>query len=291
MSSNSTLEYNVILDKVSVLYKTPSTSPEERKKASFIQKVKGKLLGRPPMVDVAPFTDLTLVAKSGESIGLVGHNGAGKSTLLRIVAGAESPASGKVYASSQPVLLGVSAALVPELSGYENARLGCLAMGMSPEEADAALPDIVSFTSIGTAIHRPMKTYSSGMAARLRFAISTTARPEILLIDEALATGDTAFKEKSEKRMQETLESAGTVFVVSHSPTLIRDLCNRVIWLHNGGILADGDPEEITKMYERWAWHSAKGSPEIMAEIEADCRARFPKVELMHHDDGTAYVA
>ena len=210
-------------------------------------------------VEVRALRGVSFVARAGDSIGLLGLNGSGKSTLMRLIAGLERPASGEIHASSTPMLLGVNAALQPELSGAENVRLGCLAMGMTPADAQGAYRGIVNFADIGDAIHLPMKTYSSGMGARLRFAIAVAARPEILLIDEALNTGDAAFKERSTERMREMRDAAGTVFLVSHAAQTIEEECTRAIWLHKGDVVIDGKAEDIARRYRWWAWNLAKG--------------------------------
>lgn len=194
----------------------------------------------------------SFVAAKGESIGLLGQNGSGKSTLLRMVAGAEQPTAGLIRVSSQPTLLGVSAAMVPHLSGEKNIRLGCLAMGMTPEESDEAFSDIVEMTDIGDAIYRPMDTYSSGMAARLKFAIGTAGNPELLLVDEALSTGDSAFASRAEARMQEMIDRSGTFMLVSHAAKTIENNCQRAIWMHFGKIISDGPSEIVCGQYRTW---------------------------------------
>ncbi|MTE11064.1 ABC transporter ATP-binding protein [Corynebacterium aurimucosum] len=196
--------------------------------------------------------DVSFVARKGESIGLLGQNGSGKSTLLRMVAGAEQPTSGIVCVSTEPTLLGVSAALVPHLSGEKNIRLGCLAMGMSLEQYEEVLDDIITMTDIGDAIYRPMETYSSGMAARLKFAIGTAGSPDLLLVDEALSTGDSAFSSRAEERMQGMIARAGTFMLVSHAATTIERNCMRSIWMHFGEIISDGDSETVCGQYRRW---------------------------------------
>lgn len=227
--------------------------------------------GRP--VDVRALQGVSFVARAGDSVGLLGLNGSGKSTLLRLIAGLEKPRSGEIHASSVPMLLGVNAALQADLSGAENVRLGCLAMGMTPDDARDAYRGIVGFADIGEAIHLPMKTYSSGMAARLRFAIAVAARPEILLIDEALNTGDAAFKERSTERMREMREAAGTVFLVSHAAQTVEEECTRALWLHEGRVVIDGKAEEIARRYRWWAWNLAKGETETAAGLLADAFA------------------
>jgi ABC-type polysaccharide/polyol phosphate transport system ATPase subunit len=198
-----------------VRYQTSSTERTTRHPGQPRRRVLPRLLERNPQVQVRALSSVSFVARSGESIGVIGRNGSGKSTLLRVMAGLETPTRGSVLAQSTPVLLGVNAALMPELSGERNVELGLLAMGLSPREVEALLPEVIDLAGIGGSIHLPMRTYSSGMGSRLRFAIAAAANPEILLIDEALATGDAAFKERSEEKMTELRRNAGTVFLVS----------------------------------------------------------------------------
>lgn len=278
--TESSVAPTVVVDSVSVVYNASSTSAEAQKNASVRQKFDQRFLGKNPKFPLVALDSISFAAYEGEAIGLIGPNGAGKSTLLRIIAGAESPLSGKVYARSQPVLQGVSAALLPELSGVENARLGCLAMGMSPIEAEAAIPDIIQFSSLGSAIYRPMKGYSSGMAARLRFAISTAIRPDVLLIDEALSTGDASFLQKSRERMDEMLGEAGTIFLVSHSLATIRQTCNRSLWLGDGEIIADGHPDKIAPLYAKWARFATRQDQKNMDIMANRGRRDYPPKQI-----------
>lgn len=215
---------------------------------------------------------VSLYACEGEFIGLLGRNGSGKSTFLRVLAGLESPTSGTVMASSKPQLLGVSAALLPNLSGLENIRLGLLAMGMSPEEAEKRRDRIVEFADIGNSIRMPMRTYSSGMGARLRFAISVAADPEILMIDEALSTGDAAFLERSQHAMRSLMKRSGTGFLVSHSAGTIESMCSRAVWMDQGEVVADGEPTEVLRQYQRFAKALAKGRLEGANKIRREER-------------------
>jgi teichoic acid transport system ATP-binding protein len=194
--------------------------------------------------------NVSLVINEGESVGIVGSNGSGKSTLLRAMAGLLPPTSGQVYANSTPMLLGVSAALRPRLSGYRNIEVGLLALGTKTEYLDATINQAIEFAGIGSAINRPLATYSSGMRARLHFAIATSVQPRILMIDEALAVGDRKFKSKSYTRIDELREGAGTIVLVSHSPVEVRRVCDRVLWLDNGVLIADGPTEEILAQYD-----------------------------------------
>jgi teichoic acid transport system ATP-binding protein len=144
-----------------------------------------------------------------------------------------------VYTIGQPALLGVNAALLDDLTGERNVVLGCLAMGMAPQEVKARYQDIVNFSGLDEFIDLPMRAYSTGMAQRLRFAIASAKSHEILMIDEALATGDAAFRTKSHNRIRELRERAGTVFLVAHNLGEIEQSCNRVIWMEKGLILRD----------------------------------------------------
>jgi teichoic acid transport system ATP-binding protein len=141
--------------------------------------------------------------------------------------------------------------LIAAASGYRNIRLGCLALGMSNAEVDANIEEIVEFTDLGEAISRPLRTYSSGMRARLHFAIATSVKPRILLIDEALAVGDKAFRAKSAARISEIVGQAGTLMLVSHSMDEVARLCARVLWIEDGKIVADGTADDVLDAYSK----------------------------------------
>ncbi|MFL6240009.1 MAG: ABC transporter ATP-binding protein [Actinomycetes bacterium] len=208
-----------------------------------------KRVPRGRMTDVKAVRGVSFVLRQGEAVGLVGRNGSGKSTLLRAIAGLVTPTQGQVWAQGEPALLGVNAALIPELSGERNIVLGGLALGLKPDEIKHQYDEVVAFSGIKDAIEMPMKTYSSGMSARLRFAIATTKTPPVLLIDEALAVGDAEFRRKSEQRIGKLREEAGTVVLVSHSLGAIYESCNRCIWLDKGSIRMDGDVYEVLNAY------------------------------------------
>jgi ABC-type polysaccharide/polyol phosphate transport system ATPase subunit len=144
----------------------------------------------------------------------------------------------------------VKAALRPRMTGRANIRIGLLAQGLRRHEVEARLDDVVEFTDLGPSIDLPMETYSSGMRARLHFAIATALTPEILLVDEALAVGDQAFREKSARRLEEHRSAAGTVLLVSHNLSEIRRSCDRVVWLEQGRIVLDGPTDEVLGAYE-----------------------------------------
>jgi teichoic acid transport system ATP-binding protein len=193
---------------------------------------------------------VSFVGREGDAIGLIGRNGSGKSTLLQAVAGLLPVAQGAIYTSAQPALLGVNAALLPSLTGERNIQLGSLAMGLTPAEAAERRDSIVDFAGIGDFVSFPMTTYSSGMNARLRFAIAASVTHDILLIDEALATGDAEFQRKSQERILELRDQAGTVFLVTHSAGVVRETCNRAIWLDQGKLVLDGPADEVVDAYE-----------------------------------------
>jgi teichoic acid transport system ATP-binding protein len=198
---------------------------------------------------------VSFAAYEGDAIGLIGSNGSGKSTLLRAIAGLLPPAKGAVFTKRQPSLLGVNSVLLNDLSGERNVVLGGLAMGMRRAEVRARVDEIIEFSGIngqGEFASLPMRTYSSGMAARLRFAIASAKAHDVLLIDEALATGDAQFRRRSEQRVQELRAGAGTVFLVSHQLAIVRAACERTIWLEGGVIRMDGPTDEVVDAYEQF---------------------------------------
>lgn len=233
-----------------------------------------------PKSTVYALRGISLVVRHGESVGLIGRNGSGKSTLLRLISGGESPTAGQIFTSSTPQLLGVSAALIPALSGADNIRLGCLAAGMAPEQIPTAFKEIAEFTELGEALYLPMNTYSSGMGARLKFAISTSIRPEILLVDEALSTGDAAFADKAKKRAASLVANSGTFFLVSHSATQIAEMCTRAVWIHDGQIVMDGKSDRVTKLYRNWSRRLNTGNfneaMEILQSASSEYTPPFP---------------
>lgn len=192
---------------------------------------------------------VSFTAWENESIGVIGSNGSGKSTLMRALTGLTPTAQGAIYAASRPHLLGVGAALVRDLPGSDNVMLGGLAMGLSRTEVENRYDEVVDFAGLREFIDLPMRTYSSGMTARLKFAIATANDHDILIVDEALAVGDKSFRSRSEARMREIRDRAGTVFLVSHSMSSIRDTCERVLWLERGRLVADGPTAEVLEAY------------------------------------------
>lgn len=205
---------------------------------------------------------LSLDIPVGQAVGIVGSNGSGKSTLLRGIAGVQSLAGGKIFVRGETQLLGVNAALKPSLSGYRNVVLGGLAMGLSRDAIMGQMDDVVEFSGLERAMGRPLDTYSSGMRARLAFAIATLRVADVLLIDEALAVGDQNFRERSLARISEIREQAGTVVMVTHTLDEIRKTCSRAVWLDDGRVVHDGPVDEVLGSYER-----NHGSPPGPADV------------------------
>ncbi|MDW3216953.1 MAG: ABC transporter ATP-binding protein [Ilumatobacteraceae bacterium] len=193
---------------------------------------------------------VSLTIGVGQAVGLIGPNGSGKSTLLRAIAGVQPMSAGRVLIRGRAQLLAVNAALDAQLSGRRNVMLGGLAMGLLPDEIEARMPDVIEFSELADAIDRPMRTYSSGMKARLTFSIATMTQPPILLIDEALAVGDRHFRRKSLERLREMQQQAGTLVMVTHNLNEIRQTCSRAIWLESGQIVMDGPADDVANAYE-----------------------------------------
>ena len=234
----------VVVDGVDIVYKVYASGKRANRWNGGSAKQK--------LREVHAVKNVSFTVYQGETIGIIGTNGSGKSSLLRSVAGLTQPTNGAVYASARPVLLGVGAVLMPSLSGEKNIMLGGLAMGYSKKETAELAPAITEFAGLEDFIDLPMRTYSSGMSARLRFAIAASRNHDILIIDEALSVGDQQFRKRSEARMREMRDTAGTVFLVSHSIKSILDTCSRVIWLEKGVLKMDGDPIEVCQAYNRY---------------------------------------
>ncbi|MFN8076536.1 MAG: ABC transporter ATP-binding protein [Kineosporiaceae bacterium] len=238
----------VIVDGLHVIYHVFATGRPVKGEAGK------RLLKRAPalrrMHQVHALKGVSFTAYEGDAIGVIGHNGSGKSTMLRALCGLTPAARGTIYADGKPTLLGVNAAMINEMSGERNIVLGGLALGMTREEVAERYTDIASFAGIDDFLDLPMRTYSSGMQARLRFAIAASVSHRVLMIDEALAVGDKQFQLRSEARIAQLREQAGTVFLVSHSMQSILDTCNRTIWIHKGELRMDGPTAEVVAAYE-----------------------------------------
>jgi teichoic acid transport system ATP-binding protein len=230
----------VIVDDLHVVYRVYGAGGDKGTAATALMRVVRRQR-RPSVREVHAIRGISFVAYRGDAVGVIGRNGSGKSTLLRAIAGLLPAEQGAVYTTGEASLLGVNAALMDDLTGDRNVVLGCLAMGMSRQEVKERYPEIVNFSGVGDFIDLPMRTYSTGMGSRLRFAIAAAKSHDVLLIDEALATGDAEFRVKSHKRIEELRGESGAVFLVAHNLAEIEETCNRVIWLEKGKIVMDGD--------------------------------------------------
>ena len=192
---------------------------------------------------------VTLDLHESETLGLIGANGSGKTTLLSAMTGLLPLESGSILGRSRPSLLGVSSALRPALSGRRNILIGGLALGFTKGEIENRADEIIEFSGLRDAIDRPMRTYSSGMRARLHFAVATARIPDILLIDEALVVGDEEFRRRSAQRISEIRSAAGSVVLVTHIMSEIERHCSRVAWLDDGVLRAVGEPSKVVSAY------------------------------------------
>ncbi len=200
--------------------------------------------------DINAVTNASFDIREGESVGIIGHNGAGKSTVLLGLAGLLELTGGEVLAKSRPALLGVGAVLNPALSGRRNIEMGCLALGIPKADLKGRVEQLLDFTGLQEFADVPLRAYSSGMKARLAFTVATTAVPDILLIDEALAVGDKDFYERAVQRLDEIRSGAGCVVVVSHNMSEVKRMCDRVIWMDHGTVIADGGSAGVVAEYQ-----------------------------------------
>jgi ABC-2 type transport system ATP-binding protein len=195
--------------------------------------------------------DVTLRIAPGESVGIIGNNGAGKSTLLRVAAGIITPSAGvSVSRGTMAPLLELGTGFEVELSGRENIFFNGALLGRSKAQMQAHLDEIIAFAGLERFLDAPLRTYSTGMVARLAFSIATAVDAETILLDEILAVGDASFRERCDERIQRFVTAGSTVLVVSHELAVIRRLCRRTIWMSQGALLADGATDEIIDRYE-----------------------------------------
>lgn len=200
--------------------------------------------------DFYALKDISFKVRRGENIGFVGRNGAGKSTLLKLITGVLTPTAGKIdVRGTVASLLELGAGFNPEMTGRENIYLNGSIMGQSREHMEALLPKIIAFADIGEFIEQPVKMYSSGMFARLAFAVNAFVEPDILIVDEALSVGDNLFQMKCMKKMRELMDGGTAVLFVSHDMNAVRRFCDRAIWLEHGEIREAGRTNEVLDSY------------------------------------------
>jgi ABC-type polysaccharide/polyol phosphate transport system ATPase subunit len=219
------------------------------RKVTLRQSFANVVLRRPPNTFWA-LRNVSVRLSHGESLAVIGPNGAGKSTLLQVLAGIMRPSEGLVDVRGQVSgLLGLGVGFDVELSGIENILLGGAFLGLDGKRVEALLPSIVEFADIGQFIEAPLKTYSQGMRARLGFAIATAVDPDILLLDEVLATGDANFRAKSKQRVIEIVKAAKAVVLVTHDMEWVTEYCNRALLLEKGQVIMEGDPATVVALH------------------------------------------
>ena len=193
---------------------------------------------------------VSFTLEMGESLAVIGSNGAGKSTLLGLVAGLSKPDEGAVRVHGQvAALLELGSGFHPDLTGRENVRLNAALLGLSRKQANEAFEAIVEFSGIGEFIDEPLRTYSTGMVMRLAFSVAVHTDPQVLLIDEVLAVGDTAFQAKCFEKIHEFRNSGKTLLCVSHASTIIQQLCDRALWLDHGELIMSGSVAAVSAAY------------------------------------------
>lgn len=225
------------------VYETPSIRMRDAVPAGSVRR---RVRRRIPALD-----GVDLRIGVGESVALIGHNGAGKSTLLRVIAGLQPLDGGSVRVSSHPRLLGVQAMLNGAWTGRQSIETGLVALGLSRREALKRVDSVARIAQLVDVIDLPAGTYSSGMRARLYFAISTEIGGDVLLIDEGLAAGDVAFRRSAQTRLRERLNDSRTLVLVSHSMETVKELCNRAVLLSAGRVVEDGPVDQVIAAYER----------------------------------------
>lgn len=194
--------------------------------------------------------DITFRVEKGKTVGIIGENGAGKSTLLKVLAKVYTPDEGTVTINTDSIsLLSLATGFKPSLSGLDNIYINGLLLGFTKKALDEKIEAIVAFSELEEFLHNPVSTYSSGMKSKLAFSIASHVEPELLFIDEVFSVGDARFRKKSSEKIKELINAERTVIMVSHSETLIKELCDEIIWIDKGCFLAQGKTEDIMNAY------------------------------------------
>jgi ABC-type polysaccharide/polyol phosphate transport system ATPase subunit len=243
----------LVLDRVGVEF--PIFGSNKNLRLSFLAGVTGgRILPKHHQrgtIIIKALEDISLELRSGDRVALIGHNGAGKSTLLRVMAGVYYPTAGRLQVEGRLTpLINVTPGIEMEDTGYDNIITVGILLGMSPEEIKAKAPEIVEFSELGDYIHMPVRTYSSGMQARLGFAISTSIDPGILLLDEGIGAADARFADKAARRTKEIMEKTDILVLASHSDAMVDMMCDRAILMHHGRMIESGSIESVRKAYQ-----------------------------------------
>jgi len=237
----------VKLDSISVRYRVP-----QERFGTIKEYIIRRFQGRVNKIDFWALKDVSLEIKKGEVFGIIGRNGAGKSTMLKVVSRVLRPTKGSVRIVGRvSPLLQLGAAFHQELTGRENVFLNASLLGYSQNQVEERFSNIVEFADIGNFIDAPLRTFSTGMVARLGFAVATAWEPDILVLDEVLAVGDEAFQAKCHERIAYFRQRGATVLFVSHNTRVVISICQRAAWIDQGEIQSVGDPEEIVGLYHK----------------------------------------
>jgi len=206
-----------------------------------------------PHTDFVALDDFTVSFEKGEVTAILGRNGSGKSTLLKLISGVSYPDSGSITVDGRiSALLELRSGFNKEMTGRENIRFKALTMGISKAEIEEAMDDIIEFADLGVHINEPFRTYSSGMKARLGFAVAVNINPDILIVDEALSVGDSVFRMKCINKMNEFREQGKTILFVSHSMNTVKAFCTKAVWINKGKLMAEGDMGEVVVQYSEF---------------------------------------
>jgi lipopolysaccharide transport system ATP-binding protein len=238
--------------------------------------------------------NLNLEIKKGDILGIVGRNGCGKSTLLKLIAGVLQPNEGSVSVKGKiTALLELGAGFNPEFSGIDNVRFYASILGFTNEEIEEKLPSIIAFAELGTFLEQPVKIYSSGMKARLGFAVAVHVDPEILILDEVLSVGDALFRRKCYAKMEEFFNAGKTIIYVSHDANSVVKLCTRAVLIHQGKVVLDGEPKEVIKYYEKLLYSKDSKHPSIIKDIELANSSETDVSKVTYVEDsgvGSAFI-
>lgn len=242
----------IILENLYLSYPVYGADTRSLKRSLFCIATGGVVAknSRGPLI-IEALSNISLHLKKGDKLGLIGHNGAGKSTLLKVMAGLYEPQQGNIRISgTTSTLLNISAGFNDYSTGYENIKMFCLLRGYNKKKQQKITEDVVAFSELGDYLAMPLKAYSTGMRVRLAFALSTTVVPDILLIDEVMGAGDANFMRKAQNRINKLISNSNILVLASHSNEIIKEFCNKVLWLDHGKIKAFGTTEEVIQEYE-----------------------------------------
>lgn len=252
--------------------------PRVHKSRERLQAYLSLLFGREPKHGARVLDDINLDVVRGQSLGIIGENGAGKSTLLKLLTGVIQPTNGNVSANGKiAAMLELGAGFQPDFSGMENVRMKASLMGLSAQQLNERIDDILAFADIGEYIHEPVKHYSSGMVVRLGFAVITACRPDLLITDEVLAVGDESFQKKCIRWIEQFMKQGGTLLLVSHSMYVVQKLCQKALWIHEGTVRQYGDVFPVTQAY--LAWHERRSAKEKEVRVNATGDGAYYRIE------------